>query len=61
MEAIKQFLKGLESEKLNISGIGISMPGRLNPKNGKSLNYFNFIDEPLNDLLQDELDIPVFH
>ena len=60
MEAIKQFLKGLESEKLNISGIGISMLGRLNPKNGKSLNYFNFIDEPLNDLLQDELDIPVF-
>jgi len=55
MEAIKQFLKGLESEKLNISGIGISMPGRLNPKNGKSLNYFNFIDEPLNDLLQDSI------
>lgn len=60
IEAIKEFLKSIEQEKLNIAGLGISMPGRINPKNGKSLNYFNFTEEPLNDLLQEEFDVPVF-
>jgi predicted NBD/HSP70 family sugar kinase len=60
MEQINRFLKSIENEKLNIVGLGVSMPGRINPKNGKSLNYFNFTDEPLNHILQNAFEIPVF-
>lgn len=60
MDEIKKFLTSIEGEKLNIRGLGISMPGRINPKTGKTISYFNFIDEPLKDLLEKELNIPVF-
>ena len=57
---IKKFLSSIENEKNNIRGLGISMPGRINQKTGKTISYFNFIDEPLKDLLERELGIPVF-
>ena len=60
MDEIKKFLASIEDEKLPIKGIGISMPGRINTKTGKTINYFKFTDEPIKDVLQKELNIQVF-
>ena len=57
---IETYLSSLKTDQLNIKGLGISMPGRINSKLGKAFNYFNFIDEPIKDLLQRELNIPVY-
>lgn len=60
IDEIKAFLSGLETQKHNIMGLGISIPARINTKTGKTVRFFNFLDEPLKELLQKELGIAVF-
>ena len=67
VKEIKNFLEKIKEENLRIVGLGISFPGRTNTKMGKPLTltgrpltFFNFLDESLSDVLQKEIDIPVF-
>jgi hypothetical protein len=64
---IKKFLESIQDNQLTIIGLGISFPGRTNSKigrpltlSGKPLTFFNFTDEPLSEVLQKEINIPVF-
>lgn len=44
---------------IKVSGVGVSLSGRVNPEKGYSLTYFVSDDIPLKALFQKELNVPV--
>lgn len=55
-KVIKQ--SGVPAEK--IIGVGISVPGLLNPANGRTFSHFTFSNKPVRALLASKFGIPVF-
>ena len=60
VEEIQQFLEssGVDSQK--IIGIGLSMPGLVDSKEGFNYSYFNYGDRSVTSILQEQLNLPVF-
>ncbi len=54
------FIQECEVKKDKIAGIGISLTGRVDPKEGYSYTYFNFNEAPLTEVLGVRLGIPVY-
>lgn len=44
---------------IKVLGVGVSLSGRVNPEKGYSLSYFVSDDLPLNELFQNEFNVPV--
>lgn len=45
--------------KNQIMGVGIGITGRVNTNTGESITYFNFLNKPLADYIEDNLLLPV--
>jgi glucokinase-like ROK family protein len=56
---INKFLSEAGIEWKELLGIGISIPGLVQGKNGISHTYFNFTSEPLGEYLTNRFNIPV--
>lgn len=57
---INHFVKGLTIPKEKILGIGVNLSGRINHSTGYSYSYFYFDEEPLTNLIECQVGIPVF-
>ena len=60
IQLIKSFLGDGPSSKAQILGIGINLTGRINHKTGHSFSFFHFKEEPLAEIIQNEIGIPTF-
>ncbi len=60
IQLIKAFLGEGPSSKAQILGIGINLTGRINHKTGHSFSFFHFKEEPLAEIIQNEIGIPTF-
>jgi glucokinase-like ROK family protein len=60
IKVIQDFLGGLTIEKEKVLGIGVNLSGRINNTTGYSYSFFHFHEEPLANILQSRLGIPVF-
>ena len=57
-ELIEQFIDEHQAYKKNLIGIGINIPGRINPRTGHNYNHFNFREEPLSEIIYEKFGIP---
>lgn len=55
---IKSFIEQHKNYKQKLIGIGLNIPGRINPKTGYNYNHFNFKEEPLSEIMSAQLGIP---
>jgi glucokinase-like ROK family protein len=55
---VQDFINKHESISKKLIGIGLNIPGRINPRTGYNYNHFNFKEEPLSEYLTDKLGIP---
>ena len=60
IQLIKAFLGEGPSSKAQILGLGITLTGRINHKTGHSFSFFHFKEEPLAEIIQNEIGIPTF-
>jgi glucokinase-like ROK family protein len=60
IQLIKAFLGEGPSSKAQILGLGINLTGRINHKTGHSFSFFHFKEEPLAEIIQNEIGIPTF-
>lgn len=61
-EAIRSLLRQEEVEPERVLGIGLAMPGIVEPKTGTSVSptFFQWSNVPIRAILEEELGIPVF-
>lgn len=57
---INEFISKHSSVKEKILGVGINLTGRINYRTGYSYSYFNFYENPLSELFEQNLGIPTF-
>lgn len=57
-QLIEQFIDEHQDYKKNLIGIGINIPGRINPRTGHNYNHFNFREEPLSEIIYGKFGIP---
>lgn len=57
---IKNFIRKSHIQSDKIMGLGINLSGRINHKPGYSYSYFNFFEEPLSKVIEDQLGIFTF-
>jgi predicted NBD/HSP70 family sugar kinase len=55
---IQHFLEQHPHYKQNLLGIGLNIPGRINPRTGHNYNHFNFREEPLSEIIYGKFGIP---
>lgn len=60
VQQIEQFIEGLSVKKDKIIGLGISLTGRIDATKGYSYTYFNFLDVPLIEFLEQRVGIPAY-
>lgn len=54
---IKNYIDKHDSYKKKLIGIGLNIPGRINPNTGHNYNHFNFNEEPLSEIMSEQLGI----
>lgn len=57
---INEFIAKHNIVKEKILGIGINLLGRINYRTGYSYSYFNFYEDPLSKLFEENIGIPTF-
>lgn len=57
---INEFISKHSIVKEKILGVGINLTGRINYRTGYSYSYFNFYENPLSELFEQNLGIPTF-
>jgi predicted NBD/HSP70 family sugar kinase len=57
---INEFIAKHNIVKEKILGIGINLSGRINYRTGYSYSYFNFYEDPLSKLFEENIGIPTF-
>lgn len=57
---INEFISNHNIVKEKILGVGINLTGRINYRTGYSYSYFNFYENPLSELFEQNLGIPTF-
>lgn len=57
---INEFISNHSIVKEKILGVGINLTGRINYRTGYSYSYFNFYENPLSELFEQNLGIPTF-
>ncbi len=57
---IKTFIEEMPAEKEKILGMGINLSGRINHTTGYSYSFFHFHEEPLSQIIQQEIGIKTF-
>jgi glucokinase-like ROK family protein len=57
-QLIEQFIDEHQDYKKNLIGIGINIPGRINPRTGHNYNHFNLREEPLSEIIYGKFGIP---
>src|SRR5690606_37373466 len=57
---INEFISKHSIVKEKILGVGINLTGRVNYRTGYSYSYFNFYENPLSELFEQNLGIPTF-
>jgi glucokinase-like ROK family protein len=57
-QLIQQFIDEHHAYKKNLIGIGLNIPGRINPRTGHNYNHFNFKEEPLSEIVAEKFGIP---
>jgi glucokinase-like ROK family protein len=57
---IKTFIEEMPAEKEKILGMGINLSGRVNHTTGYSYSFFHFHEEPLSQIIQQEIGIKTF-
>jgi len=60
IQLIKAILGEGPSSRAQILGIGINLTGRINHETGHSFSFFHFKEEPLAEIIQNEIGIPTF-
>lgn len=60
LRIINGFLRKQSIEKSKVLGAGVNLSGRVNSTSGYSYSYFHFGEEPLAEIMQQDLGIPVF-
>lgn len=55
---IQHFIEQHPHYKQNLLGIGLNIPGRINPRTGHNYNHFNFREEPLSEIIYGKFGIP---
>jgi len=55
---IQHFIEQHQHYKQNLLGIGLNIPGRINPRTGHNYNHFNFREEPLSEIIYGKFGIP---
>ncbi|MEY5046543.1 MAG: hypothetical protein RL713_1768, partial [Bacteroidota bacterium] len=55
---IQSFINKHDEYKKKLIGIGLNIPGRINPRTGHNYNHFNFKEEPLSEIMSTDLGIP---
>lgn len=60
IEFVQQCLDGCEVKEDTVLGMGFGITGRVNTESGKSITYFNFMDQPLAAYLSERFNTPVF-
>ncbi len=56
---IEQFIAGCGIDRGKILGMGVCLPGRVNPETGRSYKYFTASDDSLCDIIQQRVGIRV--
>lgn len=54
---IKSYIDTQKQHKDKLIGIGLNIPGRINPKTGHNYNHFNFSEEPLSEIMTEHLGV----
>lgn len=57
---INEFIAKHNIVKEKILGVGINLSGRINYRTGYSYSYFNFYEDPLSKLFEENIGIPTF-
>jgi predicted NBD/HSP70 family sugar kinase len=57
---INEFIAKHNIVKEKILGVGINLTGRINYRTGYSYSYFNFYEDPLSKLFEENIGIPTF-
>lgn len=60
LHQIKDFLSHIQVDKKRILGCGINLSGRINHRTGHSFSFYHFREEPLAEIIQQEISIPTF-
>jgi len=58
-QLIEGFISQLQTPREKIMGAGINLTGRVNSATGYSYSFFHFQDQPLSQIIGDEIGIPV--
>ncbi|MFC3196091.1 ROK family transcriptional regulator [Parapedobacter deserti] len=59
-QTLRHFIDSCEVAKEQILGIGVNLSGRINNKTGYSFSYFNFHEDPLSKIIEQEIGIPTY-
>lgn len=60
VKEIRKFIEVSGVDFKKIIGVGVSIPGLVDSKEGYNYSYFNYGDRPVTSILQEQLNLPVF-
>jgi glucokinase-like ROK family protein len=60
LSLIKEFLSHSQVDRKSILGCGINLSGRINHRTGHSFSFYHFREEPLAEIIEQEIKIPTY-
>ncbi|MFN6374410.1 MAG: ROK family transcriptional regulator [Chitinophagia bacterium] len=57
---IKDFLSHTQVERKRVLGCGINLSGRINNRTGHSFSFYHFREEPLAEIIEQEINVPTY-
>jgi glucokinase-like ROK family protein len=60
LSLIKDFLSHSQVDRKRILGCGINLSGRINHRTGHSFSFYHFREEPLAEIIEQEIKIPTY-
>lgn len=57
---IKDFLAHTQVERKRVLGCGINLSGRINNRTGHSFSFYHFREEPLAEIIEQEINVPTY-